>query len=162
MSLLVHHIHLKLEKLCIMTDARHSRKSALLCFSAGCGSSRRSLSLSIVHTTDKLSELTRVEVLKIGSRLEIVHRPATSGESQTHRRSVIIAGATCCQAAAAAAEPVRRHELESAMNVLLSQHLGGSNRQEVALQPQHSPRAQDQCYTALCRNLCTAVHDKSA
>ena len=127
--------------------------------SAGRGSSRRSLSLSlsIVHMTAKLSELTRVEVLKVGSRLEIVHRPATSGESQTHRRSVIIAGATCCQAAAAAAEPVRRHALESAMSVLLSQHLGGSNRQEVALQPQHSPRAQNQRYTALCRNLCTAV-----
>ena len=58
--------------------------------SAGRGSSRRSLSLSlsIVHMTAKLSELTRVEVLKVGSRLEIVHRPATSGASQTHRRSV--------------------------------------------------------------------------
>lgn len=161
MSLLVHHIHFKLDKILY-----HGRRAPLP--EAPCSASLRvavarvALSLSIVHTTDKLSKLTRVEVLKVGSRLEIVHRPATSGESQTHRRSVIIAGATCCQAAAAAAEPVRRHALESAMSVLLSQHLGGSNRQEVALQPQHSPRAQDQRYTALCRNLCTAVHDKSA
>ncbi len=83
-----------------------------------------------------------------GSRLSIVLRSRASEDRADGRQ---LTGAACCEHAASMAR--EWHALEDTTSALLSQDLGCSNGQKVALQPQHPPCAHDQRHHALRCNL---------